>query len=121
MNQLRFSILLVFMCATFGSHVHAQTNKTSTQKPITVPADIQALLQKNTCLACHKADTKLVGPAYIDVAKKKYTNDQIVALIYKPQPEHWPGYPPMAPMTQVPKEEAKKIAVWINSLAKATK
>ncbi len=82
-----------------------------------IPDDVNAMLTKYTCLACHNPDTRLVGPAYKDVAKKKYTNAQIVELIYNPKPEHWPGYPPMAPMKQVPKEDALKIASWINSLA----
>lgn len=29
-----------------------------------------ALAQKNNCLACHRLDTKLIGPAWRDVAKK---------------------------------------------------
>jgi cytochrome c len=79
------------------------------------PADIKPLMTKYTCFACHKVDTRLVGPAYKDVAKKKYSVDKIVALIAKPQPSNWPGYPPMAPMT-VPKEDAVKLAKYINSL-----
>ncbi len=84
------------------------------QKP--VPADIAALLNKNTCSACHKPYDRLVGPAYSEVAKKKYSIAQIVELVYSPKPEHWPGYPPMAPMTQVPKDEVEKLGKWINSL-----
>lgn len=80
------------------------------------PADIKPLMQKYACSACHKVDARLVGPAYKDVAKKKYTVDKIVALIAKPQPSNWPGYPPMAPMTNVPKEDAVKLAKFINSL-----
>jgi cytochrome c len=98
----------------------ASTSKSSSgaAKPVAVPDDVNALLTKYTCLACHRPDTKLVGPAYVDVAKRKYTNQQIVNLIYEPKPANWPGYPPMAPMKQVPKEDALKIASWINSLAK---
>lgn len=81
-----------------------------------IPADMQALMSKYTCIACHRPNQRLVGPAYVDVAKKNYTNEQIVDLIYNPKPEHWPGYPPMAAMKQVPKEDAMKLAVWINSL-----
>jgi cytochrome c len=82
-----------------------------------IPPNVQKLLQKNTCLACHNADKKLVGPAYTEVMKtKKYKADDIVKLIYKPNPKNWPGYPPMAPMSQVPKEEAEIIAKWIASL-----
>lgn len=101
-----FFFLAVALLAVAG-RANAQTEP---------PAEIQALLQKHICLTCHKVDQRLVGPAYKDVAKKKYTPEQIVELIYKPKPEHWPGYPAMAPMTQVPKDDALKIAKWINSL-----
>lgn len=82
-----------------------------------IPADVEKILQQYACLACHKPDAKLIGPAYADVAKKNYKNEEIVALIYNPKPTNWPGYPPMAPMSHVPKEDALKIAAWINSLA----
>jgi cytochrome c551/c552 len=81
---------------------------------------VKNLLQKNTCLACHNTNTRQVGPAYKDVAKRKYTVAQIVELIHNPKPENWPDYStPMPPMPQVPKEEARKIAEWIKSLEKA--
>jgi cytochrome c551/c552 len=80
---------------------------------------INSLLAKNTCTACHNATKRQVGPAYAEIAKRKYSNEKIVELIYNPQPENWPDYAtPMAPMPQVPREEALKIAAWINSLAK---
>lgn len=81
-----------------------------------IPADMNALMSKYTCIACHRPNQRLVGPSYADVAKKKYSNEEIVNLIYNPIPEHWPGYPPMAAMKQVPKDDAMKLAVWINSL-----
>lgn len=84
---------------------------------IPTEAEIKTLLTKNTCTACHQKDKKVIGPAYVDVAKRNYSPEKIVELIYNPQPENWPGYAtPMAPMPQVPKEEALKIARWINSL-----
>ena len=82
-------------------------------------AEIKPLLSKYTCLACHNADKKQVGPAYRDVAKRGYSNEKIVELIYNPKPENWPDYAtPMPPMPQVPKGDALKIAAWINSLGK---
>lgn len=81
-----------------------------------IPDDMNALMSKYTCIACHRPNQRLVGPAYSDVAKKKYSNAQIVNLIYNPIPTNWPGYPPMAAMKQVPKDDAMKLAVWINSL-----
>lgn len=89
-------------------------NAAPKRKPI--PADVSALLNKHACLACHQAYDKVIGPAYAEVAKRKYTADQIVELVHAPKPEHWPGYPPMAPFPQVPKAEIVVIANWINSL-----
>jgi len=80
---------------------------------------VKPLLTKYTCLACHSPDKRQVGPAYAEVAKRNYTHDQIVNLIHDPQPENWPDYAtPMPPMPQVPREDALKIAAWINSLSK---
>lgn len=100
--------------------------KTTSEKKIETTANIekvptfsevQGLLAKNTCIACHNADTKQVGPAFKEIAKRKYSNEKIVELIYNPKPENWPDYPTeMPPMPQVSKNEALKIAAWINSL-----
>jgi cytochrome c551/c552/glucose/arabinose dehydrogenase/cytochrome c5 len=82
-------------------------------------ADVQPLLQKNTCLTCHNPTAKLVGPSYADVAKKKYSVAQLVQLMQKPKPSNWPGYAvAMPPMAHVPKAELTKIAEWIKSLEK---
>jgi hypothetical protein len=60
-----------------------------------------------------------VGPAYAATAKRKHTHEEIVNLIYNPQPQNWPDYATeMPPMPQVPEEDALKIAAWINSLGK---
>lgn len=75
------------------------------------------LLKKHACLACHAEGTKVVGPSYTDIAKRNYTNEQILELVYKPQPSNWPEYATeMAPMSHVPKADVLKIASWINNL-----
>jgi hypothetical protein len=78
--------------------------------------EVKPLLQKHTCLACHQSEKRMVGPAYKDVAKRKYSNGKIIELIYNPQPKNWPGYTEMAAMPQVPRADALLIAAWINSL-----
>jgi cytochrome c551/c552 len=79
--------------------------------------EIKPILAKNTCLACHQVDKRQVGPAYKDIAARRYTAKQIVDLIRVPKPENWPGYSTeMPPMPQVSDEDAMKIANWIISL-----
>jgi cytochrome c551/c552 len=105
----------------------AAKGKTATKAKTATPATVKTaiisdaeatkLLTKHTCLACHKVGERAVGPSYKDVAKRKYTNEQIEALIIEPKPENWPDFStPMAPMAHVPKGDIKKIAAWINSL-----
>jgi cytochrome c551/c552 len=79
--------------------------------------EVKPLLAKHTCVACHQQNKRQVGPSFADIAKRKYSNEQIVQLIYNPKPSNWPDYAtPMAPMPQVPKADALKIAAWINTL-----
>jgi cytochrome c551/c552 len=108
------------------------SSKRTTAKPATKPktsavktpapraltyVEIEPLLVKNTCTACHQTSKRQVGPAFTDIAKRKYSNERIIQLIYNPEPKNWPEHEtPMAPMPQVPKDEALKIATWINSL-----
>lgn len=82
-----------------------------------IPADIQTLLSKHGCQACHAMDRKLVGPKWTDVAAKGYNAKRIMALVAKPEPNNWPGYPPMAAQN-VPKGELSKIANWLVSMKK---
>jgi cytochrome c551/c552 len=94
--------------------------KTASSANAPTYAEIEPLLVKNTCTACHQTTKRQVGPAYADIAKRKYSNERIVQLIYNPEPKNWPEHEtPMAPMPQVPKDEALKIAGWINSLRAA--
>lgn len=93
-----------------------KTNPSAIRKSYTY-ADIKPILQVNNCLSCHNSDKKQVGPAYADVAKRKYTVDQIIHLIHMPKPSHWPEFStPMPAMPQVSVADARTIAVWINSL-----
>ena len=80
---------------------------------------VKPLLIRNTCVACHNPNKKLVGPGFNEIAKRKYSVDKILQLIKIPQPQNWPEYAtPMAPMPQVSESDARKIATWINSLDK---
>lgn len=79
--------------------------------------DVKGLLVNYTCSACHAARNKQVGPGFEEIAKRNYSNEKIVELIYNPQPQNWPDYATaMPPMPQVKREDALKIAAWINSL-----
>ncbi len=98
------------------------TAKASPAKPAISTQDAtegKALLSKSDCLACHKEDTKLVGPAYLDVAKKyKATDDNIALLTTKVLSGgagNW-GPVPMSPHPSLAAADAKKMVQYILSL-----
>src|SRR5512135_2496774 len=49
--------------------------------PAAAGKDGKALIAGSDCLTCHKEDTKLIGPAYKDVAKKYENNDKNVKML----------------------------------------
>jgi cytochrome c551/c552 len=97
--------------------VKAVAVKPTKKSTVISDAEAMALLKKHTCLACHAKEAKVVGPSYADIAKRNYTDKQILALVYKPNPQNWPDYATeMAPMSHVPAGDVLKIATWINGL-----
>ena len=84
----------------------------------TIPADVQALLDKHSCASCHAMSRRLVGPKWTDVAAKGYSAKRIIQLVKKPEPANWPGYSPMAAQPTVPKADLQKIADWLVGLKK---
>jgi cytochrome c len=75
-----------------------------------------ALAAKYGCLGCHASATRLVGPAYQDVAAK-YADDKqavahLVASIRNGGSGRW-GDMTMPPQPQVKDADAKKLATWI--------
>ena len=102
-----------------GTATATKTGAAMAKTPVVSAAAVRPLLTKYTCTACHNAEKRQVGPAFVDVAKRRYSVQKIVSLIHNPQPQNWPDFPTeMPPMPQVPNADAAKIAAWINSLAK---
>jgi cytochrome c len=79
------------------------------------------LAQKNACLACHGIDKKIVGPAYLDVAKKyagqKDAEAALVQSIKAGGSGKW-GPVPMPPQAALSDADAHKLAAWILQGAK---
>ncbi len=79
----------------------------------------KALVEGADCLSCHKVDSKLVGPAYQDVAAK-YTEadiDHLAQKVIDGGKGVW-GDIPMTPHAGLSKENAQKMVKYILSLKK---
>ena len=99
----------------FAALIAAAPAPINTPDP-TIPPEVETLLSKYGCNACHSVKRKLVGPKWQDVGAKGYTKKRIAQLVKNPEPGNWPGYPPMAAQPGVPKGDMDKIATWIISL-----
>ena len=78
--------------------------------------EMEALAKKSNCLSCHAVDTRGVGPAYREVAKKyakdKNAEAKLLAKVKKGGSGAW-GKVPMPPMDAVPEYDLKALIKWI--------
>ncbi|HEY0054862.1 MAG TPA: c-type cytochrome [Pedobacter sp.] len=95
---------------------------TKKSKQASVPNDNQKgakLIAGSDCLACHKEKDKLVGPAYVEVAKKyKDTEADINYLagkVIKGGAGVW-GQVPMSPHPALSESDAREMVKYILSL-----
>lgn len=76
----------------------------------------EELAKKNNCLACHKVEGKLVGPAYKDIAAKYKGNAKAEAMLIdkvkKGGTGVW-GPIPMPPNAAVKDEDIKALVKWV--------
>ena len=88
--------------------------------PLSAHANLD-MAKKSACMACHAVDKKLVGPAYLDVAKKyadqKDAADALAASIKKGGSGKW-GPVPMPAQAGLSDADAKTLATWILGGAK---
>ncbi|BES72759.1 cytochrome C-551 [Marinobacter nanhaiticus D15-8W] len=86
--------------------------------PVFAADDGQALFSSKPCVACHRVDQKLVGPALNEVAAKypddDATKQRLADHIKNGTSGNW-GQIPMPP-NAVTEEEALKLAEWVLGL-----
>ncbi|WP_224998443.1 c-type cytochrome [Cesiribacter sp. SM1] len=79
------------------------------------------LIANSDCVACHKDNEKVIGPAYVDVAERYRGNDTAVAFLARKIIEGGAGNWGNVPMTAHPQhsqEEAEQMARYVLSLQK---
>ena len=84
-------------------------------------ADQKALANVKGCPACHEMNSKKVGPAYQEIAKKyagqKDAPDQLVKKVLEGGSGVWGNVPMPANKTMgVTEADAKKLVIWILGL-----
>ena len=81
----------------------------------------EKLINKSDCLGCHNKTNKIIGPAYVEVAKKYPNNEKninyLADKIIKGGTGVW-GTMPMTAHATLKKEDAKLMGKYILSLKK---
>jgi cytochrome c len=80
-----------------------------------------ALMTKSDCKVCHSVNQKMVGPAFLDIAKR-YKNDRsalskLTGKVINGGAGAW-GQIPMTPHPQLSKKDAAEMVRYILSLKK---
>jgi len=109
------------------SNVDTNVNKTGgegagvTTRSIDTAKAGGKLIAASDCLTCHKVDTKVIGPAYADVAKKYPSNDATIDTlankIIKGGKGNW-GDIAMTPHAALSVNDAKTIVKYILTFKK---
>lgn len=78
--------------------------------------DVKALLDANACLGCHAIDTKIVGPAFHDIAARYSSDDKATATLAESIQNggagKW-GEMPMPPMAKLTDAQARALATYV--------
>lgn len=79
------------------------------------------LAKKHNCTACHAIDKKMIGPAYLDVAKKfkgqPDAAEKLTKSVKAGSSGIW-GPVPMPPNAGVPDADIKTLVDWVLAQAK---
>lgn len=126
--------LMIFSCAknessSIPDHHSVKVTETSEPKIIIDSAAVLAqkisegknLIEGADCLSCHKNDAKLLGPSYLDIAKKyentPANNAMLAGKIINGGSGVW-GNIPMTAHPGMSRENAEKMVAYILSLKK---
>lgn len=77
---------------------------------------VNEILTKNACLACHQVDNKVVGPSYKEVAEKYKgdpANAELLAKHIKEGSQGVWGAIPMPPNVNITDEDLNLVVDWL--------
>ena len=131
---MKFPIHMIF-CALLAFSINLSASEKSAAKGLSTSAKAKneapvvlddegalKIIKSSDCFACHHVTDKLVGPAYLDIAKK-YSGDPnatklLVTKIKEGGSGTW-GPVPMIPHTTMKVGDIEKLVAWILNMAPA--
>ena len=121
-SEIDIKVIGAYLAVAYGSatatddDVIAASALVEKESVKTTTIDVQALLKANACLGCHAIEHKVVGPAFVDVAKKYsgQANAQasLAASIKQGSSGKW-GAMAMPPMAGLSDAQAESLAGFV--------
>ncbi len=119
--KINYLLGIAMITLTSFSKDNLKESYTKKENSVQQQSEGEKLISKMDCVGCHKLDKKLIGPSYLDIAKKYALNDKNINYlsdkILKGGSGVW-GSIPMAAHSTLKKDDAKKMAKYILSLRK---
>ncbi|MFE3848481.1 c-type cytochrome [Flavobacterium sp. LB3P45] len=122
LKYIFFGIALVSLTSFSNGNLDTKYSKaTRISNTIFQTSGGEKLIATSDCVGCHKLDKKLIGPSYLDIAKKYAATEKNInylsGKIIKGGAGVW-GTIPMAAHASLKKVDAKTMATYILSLKK---
>jgi cytochrome c len=132
LSTLMITVTVIVLPACFSSCVR-ENKPTVTARPVAmkringtsepIPSAIadkgEALISYSDCYQCHAKDKKVVGPAFVDIAKRYPANDTFIAMLSQRVISGgngvW-GFPAMVPHPKISRDDARLMVKYILSL-----
>jgi len=122
-----FAGALMYSCGDAGENKNNETpagDTTASTAPAPGTGTIAnekglELIGASDCMTCHAIDKKVIGPSYVDVAKKYENNDAVIDSLAQKIKQggmgNW-GNIAMTPHPDLPEADAKEMVRYILSL-----
>ena len=121
LKYLLFGVALISLTSFSNDNLDTKYIKAKKTTAIFQTSDGEKLIAKSDCIGCHKLDKKLIGPSYLDIAKKYPSNEKNIAYlsgkIIKGGSGVW-GTIPMSAHASLKKNDANSMVKYILSLKK---
>lgn len=120
-KYLIITVIIITLTSFSKYNLDEKYIKTSIKSEITVQqtSEGEKLIAKSDCIGCHNKDKKIIGPPYLEIAKKYPSNDKninyLIGKVIAGGSGVW-GTVPMLAHPTYKKEDVKAMVKYILSL-----
>lgn len=120
-NKQIVLVSIICLCVECGANTQDKGKNQANNSDQVEILEGKNLISQSDCMGCHKEDSKLVGPSYLEIANYYEANENNINMladkIIKGGQGAW-GKIPMAPHPTISEQDAQKMVRYILSVKK---